>query len=261
MYDTAQLQRITTRAARRAAQHIRSADRPRNPTGWQMKGASDFATDIDRDAEAMIAETVLAAFPDSTVLGEELSPGPLGGGLTWIVDPLDGTTNFLHGYPAYAVSVAVAVDGCPVAASVIDVPYDRTYEAVAGGGARCDGAALRASATDDPTFALVGTGFPFKHPELLPQYLKDFSTILTSTSGIRRAGSAALDLVQVASGTLDGFWELSLAPWDVAAGALIAREAGAVVTDGAGHTDILKTGSIVAGNPVIHQWLCTVLGK
>ncbi len=259
MHETDQLLLITREAGRRAADHIRSAAHPGDPATWDVKGTSNFATQVDRDAESVIAETVMAAYPDCRVLGEELTPEEQGAGLTWIVDPLDGTTNFLHGYPAYAVSIAASIDGVLQTGVVIDVPHDVTYWGTAGGGAWRDGQRLHVSRIDEPRFALVGTGFPFKAPDLLPGYQRQLETILRSTSGVRRAGSAALDLVHVASGFFDAFWELSLAPWDVAAGTLIAREAGAVVTDLTGDTNVLRQGPIVAGNPTLHRWLLAAL--
>ncbi len=254
MHEKRRLLRTAVYAAQRAADLIADAARP-NPSTWDVKGASDFATQIDRDAEQRIAEAVLREYPDATVLGEELTPDGIHRGLVWVVDPLDGTTNFLHGYPAFGVSVAAVLDGAPAVGVVIDVARGLTYQASAGGGAWCGDQPLRVSQIHDPAFALVGTGFPFKRIDLLPQYLRQFDTILRSTSGIRRAGSAALDLVYVAAGIFDGFWELSLAPWDVAAGTLIAREAGAVVTDLAGDEDVIRQGPIVAGNPAMHRWL------
>ncbi len=144
---------------------------------------------------------------------EELSPHAPSAEVRWIVDPLDGTTNYLHGFPAYAVSIAAEVDGQLAAGVVLDVPHDRLYTAVAGGGAFCDDARLSASSVDDPQHALLGTGFPFKHPavERLDEYAAQFSALLPKTAGIRRAGSAAIDLAHVAEGRFDAFWELWLA--------------------------------------------------
>jgi len=248
-------------AAKLAARHIRSVDRPSDPSSWGKKGTSDFVTQVDRDCEQLIADSLLGDHPDSVVMGEELSPQIAGtaDGVTWVVDPLDGTTNYLHDYPAYAVSVAAMVDGVLSAGVVIDVLRERVYHCFAGGGAWCDDHRIHVSTTTDTALALIGTGFPFKSLHLLPTYLHQFSTILKATSGIRRAGSAALDLVDLASGRLDGFWELSLAPWDVAAGTLLVREAGGVVTDTEGRHNVIQQGPVVAGNPAIHTWLLDVV--
>jgi myo-inositol-1(or 4)-monophosphatase len=218
---------------------------------------------VDRESERLIAETLLRECPDSAIMGEELTPDGIGdqNGLLWIVDPLDGTTNFLHGYPAYAVSIAAMVDGKPTVGVVVDVPRNIVYHATAGGGSWCGERQLEVSETSDPALALIGTGFPFKALDQLPQYLRNLANILSSTSGIRRAGSAALDLADVSLGHFDGFWELSLAPWDVAAGTLLVREAGGVVTDTDGGSDVVRQGPIVAGNPEIQRWLLEVLTR
>lgn len=245
---------LATRAAARAAAFLRTVPVPDDPARWTVKGRSDFVTEVDREAEAIIREE-LATESLAPVLGEELSPDQRPTGPHWIVDPLDGTTNFLHRYPAWAVSIA-AVDGDDVLAGVIHRPEDdRVSTAARGHGAWENGRPLRVSRVEDPRFALIGTGFPFKHPEALGEYQQQFASVLLATSGVRRAGSAALDLADVAAGRFDGFWELHLAPWDMAAGLLLIREAGGVVTDGEGEERTPGHGAVVAGNPVIHRWL------
>jgi myo-inositol-1(or 4)-monophosphatase len=256
---------LADRAAQVAAAYLRDADRPR-PDAWDRKARNDFATEIDREAERRIAELLLAGAPGSVVMGEELTPAGATGGepgrVTWVVDPLDGTTNFLHDYPAYAVSVAAAVDGVLVAGVVVDAVRDLTYRAALGEGASCNGQRIRVSAITEPPLALIGTGFPFKAPasERMDEYLAQFRRVLHVTSGIRRAGSAALDLAHVAEGRLDGFWEIGLAPWDVAAGVVLVREAGGVVTDFAGAAIPLAPGDVVAGSPALHAWLLARIG-
>jgi myo-inositol-1(or 4)-monophosphatase len=251
---------LATTAARRAAEFIRTIERPTEPADWGLKGVSDFVTRVDRDSEALIGETLLAGAPYATVLGEELTPDAGGSGLVWVVDPLDGTTNYLHEYPAYAVSIAAMVDGGLAAGVVLDVSHDLLYHASAGGGAWCGERRLHVSQVTEPAHALIGTGFPFKVLDVLPEYLEQFTTILRNTSGIRRAGAASLDFVDLALGRFDGFWELYLAPWDVAAGALIVREAGGVVTDLEGNEPVVRHGAFVAGNRAIHAWLLSILG-
>jgi len=250
---------IAVSAAQRAAAFVRGAKRPGNSTTWHRKGLNDFVTEIDRESERLVTEHLLERAPGSRVCGEEFSPDAKSGGLLWVVDPLDGTTNYLHGYPAYAVSIAAVQHGVPQVGVVVDITRDLTYTAVADGGAWQGENRLQVSPTADPAVALVGTGFPFKTPRLLPKYLEQLSALMHETSGIRRAGSAALDLVDVALGRFDGFWELQLAPWDVAAGTLLVREAGGVVTDTDGSQDVIKHGSIVAGNPKMHEWLLNKL--
>ena len=258
MKAKADLLAIAIQAAARGTTYIRAQQRP-HPSKWDLKGMADFVTDVDRGAENVIGDTLRAAYPDSTVCGEELTPDALAGELVWVVDPLDGTTNYLHGYPAFAVSIGGYVGGHPAVAVVHDVTRDRVFTATAGGGAFCGDSPLHVSAVTTPPHALIGTGWPFKRPELLETYLGHFARILRQTAGIRRAGAASLDLVDVAMGRFDGFWEPYLAPWDVAAGALIVREASGIATDYHGDDDILRLGGLVAGNPAIHAWLLKML--
>jgi myo-inositol-1(or 4)-monophosphatase len=220
-----------------------------------VKGSRDFVTGVDRTAERMVSAVLLAAEPDSRIVGEELQPEIVTGGLVWIVDPLDGTTNFLHDFPSYAVSVAGAIDGVLEVAAVVSVPTGDTYTASRGGGAWLGERRLTVSAIEDPAFALIGTGFPFKDTSRLAEYLEQFGRVAGRTSGIRRPGAASLDLADVAAGRFDGFWEQSLSAWDIAAGTLLIREAGGVVTDLRGRDIGIEHTGLVAGNPVIHQWL------
>lgn len=251
---------LAERAATRAAAFIREASRP-DTAAWDRKARNDFATEIDREAERLIAGVLRDGMPGSDVMGEELSPAGGGpdGAILWVVDPLDGTTNFLHRYPAYAVSVAAAADGEVVAGVVVDVVHDLVYRAAAGEGATCNGAPIRVSTIAEPALALIGTGFPFKAPasERMDEYVTQFRRVMHGTAGIRRAGSAALDLAHVAEGRLDGFWEIGLAPWDVAAGTVLVREAGGLVTDFAGDRwrPGTGTGDVLAGPEPMHGWL------
>ena len=221
-----------------------------------MKGHNDFVTVVDRTAEQRIRDDLLAAEPDSMVMGEELSPDDATQrGLVWIVDPLDGTTNFLHGYPCWSVSIAAVLDGDVVAGCVFDVPGHRCFTAWKGGGAWCNADRITVSSATDPGQALIGTGFPFKTPDDIPAYMEQCKRIFPVTAGVRRAGSAAIDLATVAAGQFEAFWELTLAPWDIAAGIVLIREAGGVVTDLKGEPARAVAGGIVAGNPAMHAWL------
>lgn len=229
-------------AAREAA--FAGAEVHREMTGrfreseWEEKGRADFVTEVDLEAERRIVRALRSRFPEHAVLAEEgtadagaaASAGPAGpdAPVRWIIDPLDGTTNWLHGYPEHAVSVA-AEDGEGLrVAVVVNSATGETFEAVRGGGSRRNGRPIRVSGVRFLRNALVGTGFPFKKLDLLPDYLAAFSRVLASTSGIRRAGAAALDLCDLACGRFDAFFEYWLMPWDVAGGALIVREAGGV---------------------------------
>ena len=242
-------------AADRAAEYLRSVTRPAGPAGWQVKDQRDFVTEVDQTSEAIITAVLNKATPHGRVVGEELSPELVRDGLVWIVDPLDGTTNFLHGLPVWAVSIAAAVDGVLEAAIVLDVPGNEQFEAVRGRGASLGGKAVSVSSIDAPEYALIGTGFPFKDVSRMDEYQRQFVRVAAATSGIRRPGAAAIDLAWVAAGRLDGFWEQRLAPWDMAAGTLLVREAGGVVTDFEGSHDMLRHTSAIAGNPAMHAWL------
>ncbi|MEJ2320285.1 MAG: inositol monophosphatase family protein [Gemmatimonadales bacterium] len=244
---------------------------------WEEKGTSDFVTEVDREAERAIVETLLARFPDHEILAEEeatgasaparpaqdTAPGSPAAEIRWVVDPLDGTTNWLHGFPEYAVSIA-AVDSAGLRLGlVLNSARGELFEAVRGAGARSGDQPIQVSELSELRLALVGTGFPFKGLHVLRRYTEMFSRVLTSTSGIRRAGSAALDLCNVACGRFDAFWELALMPWDFAAGILIIREAGGLVerlrvpgyseslgvNPGADCGEPLWPGGLVAANP------------
>jgi myo-inositol-1(or 4)-monophosphatase len=252
---------LAKQAAARAAGYIREVERPADPAGWIAKSQRDFVTEVDRSAERIITEVLLAAEPGSRIVGEELSPEVVTEGLVWVVDPLDGTTNFLHDFPNYAVSIAAAVDGTIEAGVVVDVAHNRTYSAARGAGAWQGERRLAVSTIGDPGFALIGTGFPFRDNSRIGEYMRQFARVSAAASGIRRPGSAALDLADVAAGRFDGFWEQRLSAWDIAAGVLLIREAGGTITDfsgrdiGVGHT------AVVAGNPAIHAWLLGVVNE
>jgi myo-inositol-1(or 4)-monophosphatase len=260
MVSSLDLLHLARTAAERAAGYLRGVERPGLPSGWTLKGSRDFVTDVDRTAEQLVSEVLLAAEPGSRIVGEELQPELVTDGLVWIVDPLDGTTNFLHDVPSYAVSVAGAVDGRLEVAAVVNVPTGDTYTASRGAGAWHGERRLAVSAIEDPSFALIGTGFPFKDTTHLEEYLEQFRRIAGRTSGIRRPGAASLDLADVAAGRFDGFWEQYLSAWDIAAGILLIREAGGVVTDLSGREVGIEHTGLVAGNPVIHRWLLETIG-
>jgi myo-inositol-1(or 4)-monophosphatase len=250
---------VARRAAERAARFLRHTTPP-NTSEWGEKGRHDFVTEADRRSEELITEVLTHDVPDSVVVGEELSSRAVRTGeVVWIVDPLDGTTNFLHGYPQYAVSIGALVRGTPQVGVVHDVRRDVVSWGASGLGSWQDERRLQVSALAEPRHALVGTGFPFKDLSVLRRYLDQFAAVMGGASGVRRAGAAALDLVDVAAGRFDAFWELSLAPWDVAAGVVLVREAGGVVTTLDGSDDVLQHGSIVAGNPTLHRWLLDLL--
>ncbi len=245
-----------TSAAWQAARVIQAGAEDRGALTWETKGTADFVSEVDRNAEHAISDWLLSTYPDARIIGEELSPDEVSlDGLTFIVDPIDGTTNYLHGYPEYAVSIGAYDNGDALAALILNVATRDLYTATRKGGAFLNGEPIRVSAITDPSRALVGTGFPFKHLEYIDRYMGQFEAVMRGTAGVRRAGSAALDLATVAAGQFDGFWELGLSPWDVAAGILIIREAGGVVTDLTGNDAKPVHGPLIAGNAQIHDWL------
>ncbi|MFN8670209.1 MAG: inositol monophosphatase family protein [Gemmatimonadaceae bacterium] len=255
-----QLLDAATHAARLGADFVRSRTGDLATLDWQVKSRADFVSEVDLGAETRIAEFLGQRVPEALVLGEELTPAAASAdGIVFVVDPLDGTTNFLHGYPEYAVSIGAMVGGVLSVGVVLQIPQGTLYSARAGGGAFCDGERLSVSATNEPLRALFATGFPFKKADEVDPYLGQLRRVMTQVSGVRRAGSASLDLANVAAGRFDGFWELSLAPWDIAAGILLVREAGGRVTDVAGVDIQPAHTSVVASNGVMHPWLLAQL--
>lgn len=243
-------------AAARAAEVIRRGAANRGSLEWEHKSETDFVSNVDRDAEHAIVEIVLARHADARILGEELSPTmDARDGLVFVADPLDGTTNFLHGIPWYAVSVAAMIDDELRAGAVLNAATGELFTATAGGGARRSGQPVNVSTITEPLRSLIATGFPFKGGPHVDEYVHMLPRIMRETSGIRRAGAAALDLADVACGRYEAFWELELSPWDIAAGILLIREAGGIVTDLAGHPCRVARTGLVAGNPAMHEWL------
>jgi myo-inositol-1(or 4)-monophosphatase len=251
-------------AARGAEAIIRAGSERRRELVWQIKGQADYLTEIDTSSEAAIRETLTTSlaedFPALSVRGEESwRDEPLPTGLAFVVDPLDGTTNFLHGIPAFSVSIAAIFDGDPIVGVVLDIPRGELFTAVRGHGARLNGAPIHVSEILDPARALIGTGFPFGETAETERYARQFIPIAAATAGIRRVGSAAIDLAWLAAGRFDAFWELHLSPWDIAAGVLLVREAGGFVTGIDGVTASIETSPLVAGNPNMHAWMLGVL--
>lgn len=243
-------------AAAVAAAFIAERAATRTSLVWEAKTATDFVSEVDIGAEERIRSILTARIPGLRVIGEELGPeGDASHGLVAIVDPLDGTTNFLHGFPAYGVSIAIAMDGVPRVGVVHDVARGGVYWAVAGRGAFFNDQPIHVSTNDQPERALIGTGLPFKDMTHAELYLRQLRHLMPIVAGMRRAGSAALDLCDVACGRFEGFWELKLAPWDIAAGLLIVREAGGRATDLEGRDAPIAHGPLVAGSRTMHGWL------
>ena len=249
---------IAVRAARRAGTVINRALNRLGNLRVDVKGHQDYVTEIDREAEASIIQTLLAAYPDHSILAEE--SGEQGSSeYQWIIDPLDGTTNFLHGYPQFAVSIALTVRGELDQAVIFDPVRDELFTATRGAGAQLNNRRIRVSDCQSMDHALLGTGFPNRNPALLGSYLPTLAAFLPQVAGVRRAGAASLDLAFVACGRLDGFWEFGLQPWDIAAGSLLIQEAGGIVTEPDGSTANLKGGNILCASPRIHRAMLNTL--
>ncbi len=213
------------------------------------KQSNDFVSEVDRQAEDAIIAVIRKAYPDHAVLAEESGQHGAKDEFQWVIDPLDGTTNFLHGFPQFSVSVALQHKGRLNQAVVYDPLRQELFTASRGSGAFLDNRRIRVSKHNTLSGALLGTGFPYKDQLHLEAYLEMFKALIADTAGIRRPGSAALDLAYVAAGRYDGFWELGLKPWDMAAGVLLVREAGGLVGDLSGGHEFLRTGNIVAATP------------
>lgn len=242
----------TAAAAARRAGKIILRNLGRLGTGdIQTKQAFDFVTKVDRLAENTVMETLQAAFPGHVFLAEETRRDKGEGHYRWIIDPLDGTTNYIHGFPMFAVSIALEREGKIILGVIFDPLKNELYTAAKGRGAFLNGSLLCVSEVKSLPEALIATGFPFRRKAMTDIYLRALKRVFVEISDIRRAGSAALDLAYVAAGRLEGFFELNLSPWDIAAGSLLIIEAGGVVTDFSGGRDFLSTGNIVAGNPFL----------
>ena len=240
---------IAVRAARRAGSIINRAALSGGSLQVRSKRANDFVTQVDQAAEEAIIEIVRKSYPDHGFLAEESGKTGADAEVVWVIDPLDGTTNFIHGFPQYCVSIGVQQRGAPVHAVVYDPVKNELFTASKGRGAYLNDRRIRVSKIIRLGDALVGTGFPFKELSRLDLYTRQLQTMMKTSSGVRRAGAAALDLAYVACGRLDAFWELGLSPWDMAAGALLIQEAGGLVGDLNGDQTYLQSGDIATATP------------
>jgi myo-inositol-1(or 4)-monophosphatase len=253
---------IAVKAARRAGSIINRAALDRTKLEVRAKGANDFVTQVDRAAESAVIDTIRQAFPEHAILGEESGSLPSSAAKNdylWIIDPLDGTTNFIHGFPQYCVSIALQHRGATAHGVIYDPSKNELFTASKGAGAFQDDRRIRVTKCASLKDALVGTGFPFKELSRLDLYMRQLKTVMSSSSGVRRAGSAALDLAYVAAGRMDAFWEMGLSPWDMAAGALMIQEAGGLVGDLSGEATHLESGDIAAGTPKVFPQLLGAL--
>ena len=249
---------IAVKAARRAGGIISRASQDIDLLTVKHKNHNDFVSEVDRAAEDAIINILHEAYPDHAILAEE--SGSQGDSeYQWIVDPLDGTTNFLHGFPQYAVSIALAHKGVLSQAVIYDPVHNDLFTASRGRGAYLNDRRLRVSKRLYLKDGLIGTGFPYTDYTHLDTYMAMLRDMMQKTAGVRRPGSAALDLAYTAAGRLDGFWEIGLRPWDIAAGCLLVQEAGGLVGDFLGNENYLQSGNIMAGNPKIFGQLLQTL--
>lgn len=250
---------IAIQAARQASKVLlRFMDRLES-VKINTKGRNDFVTEVDHLSEQDIIQTIRRAYPDHAILGEE--SGYLEGQneYCWIIDPLDGTMNYIHGIPHFCISIAVKQNDVLEAGVVYDPVRNELFSSAKGKGAMLNDRRIRVSPAKKLEASLIGTGFPFRDSTHLADYLKTFSAITSQCSGVRRPGSAALDLAYVAAGRFDGFWEPNIKPWDMAAGVLLVEQAGGMVGDFQGEKNYLDNGNIIAGNPQIYKAILDII--
>jgi len=249
---------IATQAARQAGRIIaQSVDHLDRVTVTQ-KGVHDFVTEVDKLAEQEIIAVIRKSYPNHSILGEE-SGEIAGDAHCWVIDPLDGTTNFIHGFPHFSISIAVKLQNQYQVGLVYDPLRGEMFMASKGEGARLNERRIRVSSCTKLDSALLGTGFPARKGDYLKFYLKSFAAVFPVSAGVRRAGSAALDLAYVAAGRLDGFWEAQLKPWDMAAGCLLVQEAGGYVSDFSNQAHHFENGDVIAGTPKVHHALVEII--
>jgi myo-inositol-1(or 4)-monophosphatase len=260
MHSQEELQRylrVAVRACRAAGRHqMRFFGKAQEV---EHKGEIDLVTAVDRESEEKIVRILRRAFPDHGILAEESPPSRGTGSFLWVVDPLDGTTNYSRGFPVFCVSIALAQRGRVVAGAVYNPVLNELFTATRGGGARLNGRRLQVSAQEDLDGAFLATGFPYDIRRSKRNNLDHFTRFATRCLAIRRAGSAALDLAGVACGRFDGYWELKLKPWDLAAGTLLVTEAGGRVSSMEGRSWTLKQGGVIASNGRVHRQMLDVL--
>ena len=249
---------IAVKAARRAGSIITRASEDIGSLTVNDKSYNDFVTEVDLASEKEIIRVLKASYPDHAFLGEETGLSHQADNI-WIIDPLDGTTNFLHGFPQYCISIALEEKGEITQAVIYDPNRNDLFTATKGQGAYLNQRRMRVSNKSKLKESILGTGFPFRDFQHLPVYLKIFEEVVRGTSGVRRPGSAALDLAYVAAGWFDGFFEINLSKWDIAAGGLLVTEAGGIVSDFSERDGWLESGNIVATNPKIYDPLIKII--
>ncbi len=243
---------IAVRAAREAGRVLTRSSHRLDTLTVTDKGKNEFVSEVDRNAEQAIIDVLREKFPNHAILAEE-SGSHAGNEYQWIIDPLDGTTNYLHGFPQYSISIGLKVKGRMEVGVVYDPSKEEMFTSCRGEGALLNDRKLRVTNRKNLSGALLGTGIPYRDFRFTDNYMGMLRDLINDTAGIRRPGSAALDFAYVAAGRLDGFWELGLAQWDFAAGALLVREAGGIVTDIGGGERFFETGNVIAGGLKVHN--------
>ena len=254
---------VAVKAARAAGAIINRAALDVESVRVSQKQVNDFVTEVDQAAEQMIIETLLGAYPGHAIWAEESgrAHGAKDSEFTWIIDPLDGTTNFIHGLPIYCVSIALAVRGKVEQAVIYDPSRNDLFTATKGRGSYMNNRRIRVAKRNRLQECLISTGFPYRVDDDVNRYLRMMGDMMTRTAGLRRPGSAALDLAYVAAGFTDGFFELGLQPWDVAAGSLLVTEAGGLVGNLSGEADFMEQRECLAANPRVYGQMVGILGK
>jgi len=247
------------KAARRAGSFINRATNDLDKLTVEQKAQNDFVSEVDRAAEQAIIEVLKDAYPQHSILAEESGLAETDSEYQWIIDPLDGTTNFLHGFPQYCVSIALSVKGVVSHGVIFDPTRNDLFTASKGGGAFLNERRIRVSKTLQLKDSLVGTGFPYKEFANFDRYAAMFKDVAQKCAGVRRPGAAALDLAYLACGRYDGFWEMGLSPWDIAAGGLMVKEAGGLITDFTGDEGFMVTGNVVAATPKVFPALLKIV--
>ena len=254
---------VAVKAARAAGAIINRAALDVESVRISQKQVNDFVTEVDHASEKIIIESLLTAYPHHAIWAEESGKvhGTQGSDSVWIIDPLDGTTNFIHGFPVYCISIALSVRGKVEQAVIYDPSRNDLFTATKGRGAYMNDRRMRVSKRIDLRNCLISTGFPFRPGDDFNSYLAMMAEVMQRTAGLRRPGAAALDLAYVAAGFTDGFFETGLSPWDVAAGSLLVTEAGGLIGNFTGDSEFMETKECIAGNPKIYGQLVAILGK
>jgi myo-inositol-1(or 4)-monophosphatase len=251
---------IAVRAARKAGNYLAREFEESKPLPAEKKGRNDFVTIADQKAEKVIIDIIRESYPEHAIVAEE--SGAIGeNDIVWVIDPIDGTTNFFRKLPHFAISIAIKIKGRVEHGVIYDPMRDELFVASRGSGVSLNDKRLRVAGLRSLDDSLLATGFPFRTEALIPKFMKTFESMITKCSDIRRGGSAALDLAYVAAGRLDGYWEYGLSEWDIAAGQLMVREAGGIVSDIDGTDKHLKTGNVLAASPRVYKEMIGNLNK